>query len=151
MRFDSAPVRAIEMNASGKIADSVPPTTSASASPRRRKCSASNSEYTPAAHAAVLVTTGPLMPYAIDTWHEAMLAIISGTIIGPTRSQPRVTSVSVSSATARIPPPPVATTAPTSHAFESSIFSPASCSAWPAAAMENCAKRSMRLAALRSM
>ena len=80
-----------------------------------------------------------------------MFGIISGTIIGPTRSQPRVTNVSVSSATAPIPPPPVAMTAPTSHAFESSIFRPASGSAWPAAAMENCANRSMRLAALRSM
>ena len=67
MRFESAPVRAMEMNARGRMADSEPPVTIASASPRRRKCSASKSEYTPAAHAAVLVTIGPLMPYAIDT------------------------------------------------------------------------------------
>src|SRR5438046_723855 len=48
-----------------------------------------------------------------------MLLIISGTIIGPTRSQPLVTSVAISSATARMPPPPVAMIAPASHAFAS--------------------------------
>src|SRR5205823_6732735 len=95
LRRDRAPVRAIEMNASGRMADSVPPATTALTSPRRRKCSDSNREYTPAAQAAVLVTTGPLMPYVIETWHEAMFGIISGTIIGPTRPQPLVTSVRV--------------------------------------------------------
>src|SRR5207253_848427 len=119
-------VRAIEMKASGSTADSVPPATTAATSPRRRKCSDSNIEYTPAAQAAVFVTTGPLMPYVIDTWQEAMLGIISGTIIGPTRSQPLVTRVSISSATARMPPPPVAMMAPMSQALESFTSSPAS-------------------------
>ena len=133
------------------MADSVPPVTAATMSPRLRKCSASKSEYTPAAHAAVLVTTGPLMPYCIETWQEAMLGIISGTIIGPTRSQPLVTRTWASSATARIPPPPVAMMAPISQALASLISRPASARACPAAAMENCEKRSMRLDALRSM
>ena len=80
-----------------------------------------------------------------------MLGISSGTIIGPTRSQPLSARSSASSATARMPPPPVAMMAPTSQALESSIVRSASASAWPAAAIENCEKRSMRRAALRSM
>src|SRR5690606_3063593 len=149
--FERAPMFERLAIADGVRPPSVPPVMTTSASPRWIMCTASTNAWTPAAQAATEVTVGPWILNCIATWLDAMFGANSGIRNGLTRFGPLSRRTLTSCSIVGIPPPPVLTITPTRSVF-SPVTSNFACSrASRVAATANCANRSMRRAALKSM
>ena len=74
--------------ATGRMALSVPPAMTTSASPCSIRRCASTKACTPEAQAATLATTGPRRPFWMLTWQAAMDGESIGTMNGLTRCGP---------------------------------------------------------------
>ena len=150
MRRESARIAVKPAIATRVTGASVPPQNITSARPSRIESAPSPIDMFEAAQAVHCEESGPLVPSSIETWAAPMFGMIAGIENGFTRSGPRSRSVSVQSWNDLSPPIPVATDAPTRSA-SFAITIPLSASAWRAAAMASCAKRSIRRAVLCSI
>ena len=88
LRLLSAPMLASAANATGRMVLSVPPAMTTSTSPCSIMRCASTKAWTPEAHAATLVTTGPRVPFWMLIWHAAIDGESIGTMNGLTRVGP---------------------------------------------------------------
>ena len=126
---------------------SVPPQSITSARPRRIASRPSPIAMFEAAHAVHSESSGPFVPSSIDTQPAARFGMIWTIENGLTRSGPRWSRTWMHASNDLRPPMPVATAAPTRSA-SAAMSSPASVSAWRAAASARWVNRSMRRDAL---
>ena len=91
----------------GVLAASVPPVTTASASPQAMRRAAYPMACVPAAHAVQIVSLGPLKPNRIEIDAPAAFAIIIGTRNGETRRSPFSIRIATCSSRVWMPPTPV--------------------------------------------
>ena len=130
---DVAPIRANAAREVPHSADSAPPATTTSASPRSIIRLASPSAWAPVAQALETLNPGPWTPSRMAISPAAALGIIIGTKCGETSRGPPSRKLRTSRSSVSRPPTPVPTTTPTRPSPRSPR--PASAHAWSAAAM----------------